>query len=129
MLLIEYILHIWLISMALIPLGFIVIGIIEFIRKTEVKEIVIKLFISFVLYLPATFLSLIYMYAWGNAIADSKGTIVNGVPLAPTIDLTSFVIVFTYIGFGLLLCWFIKKDLVIFLRYFIGSDKKNINNQ
>jgi hypothetical protein len=99
-------------------------GIIDFVRKVEPLEIVIKLTISFTLYLAvsgAVFLfGLISIFVLNNDAAHS-----NDPEVFKSKHLViGFLIILAYLAFGLFLGWFARRDLVNTLREITGNNKK-----
>lgn len=108
---IEYLPTIWLVIVALIPMSFIVIGIINIIQKENIKELAIKFIIAILLYLPFTIFCLIYIASAINSIEDKKRIIVDGKHLSPSMDYQTSGLFLVYALFGLALSWLVKTDL------------------
>ena len=93
-------------------------GIIDFVRKVEPLEIIIKPAISFTLYLAAgeavILFGIISIAAFGH---DSE-------PFKSKHLFIVWLVILAYLGFGLFSSWFVRRDLVKTLRQIIGNNKK-----
>lgn len=121
---IEYLPAIWLFIVAVIPISFLIIGIIKFRNKENIKELSIKLLIAIFLYLPVTIFCLVYIVSTINSIEDTKGIIVDGRHLSPSMDYQTLGLFLGYCLFGLGLGWFLKTNLSRSLTKIIGRPQK-----
>ena len=122
----DFVIIIWLITALVIPLALLMIGVINFIKKAGITEILIKLSIAFFLYLLITLAILIFAFSNIFALLNVAG---DSIPPDPEPFKTNHIavaslIVFGYACFGLALCWFVKRDLMKSLSFITGNNKK-----
>ena len=107
---VEYFPFVWLLIAFLIPITCLIIGLKLFTQNNKTKDVLIKLFVVFLLYLPVTIFCALYAASLVNSFEDAKGTITNGVRGVPALDLATIILFSGHIIFGLVLCWFVNKD-------------------
>jgi hypothetical protein len=108
---IDHIPTVWFLSAIFIPIALLIIGIISLFKKVRFAEVLGKLLVALLLYIPATIFGLTYTVSLINSIDHARGTTINGVRGDPVLDFTSCAVVFGYGIYGLFLCWFVNKDL------------------
>lgn len=122
----EFIIIIWLIFALAVPPALLIIGIINFAKKAGIAEILFKLSIAFFLYFLITFIILIFafsnIFALINRAADAVPPLSN--PFETEHIVIASLIILGYACFGLVLCWFVKRDLMKSLSFITGNNKK-----
>jgi hypothetical protein len=120
----DIVIAVFLILAALIPIILSIYAVIDFVRKVEPLEVNIKLAISFTLYLLVSGAILLFgivsIFVLSNDAAHNNDPEVfksNHLVISSSITLA-------YLGFGLFLSWFARRDLVKTLREITGNDKK-----
>lgn len=120
---------IWITLILFTPLMILVFGVINFIKKERLVEILAKSFIAFVLYLSATTVAFISLLI----IALSSGSPVPSLNEPPSSFEKSFfetesfaiiVVMSIYTSFGIFLIWFVKRDLGNSLSLITGKTEK-----
>jgi ABC-type Fe3+-siderophore transport system permease subunit len=107
------------ISALLIPIALAIFAVIDYRRKTDSLEVIIKLAISTALYLVINLV--VFIIGLVSVFVHDGG----GFDRFETKDLLiPYLILFGYICFGLLLCWFVNRDLVNTLRKITGNNKE-----
>lgn len=101
------------------------IGIINLRRKKSISELAVKFIVAIVLYLPITIFCLFYIASTINYIGDTKGIIVDGKRLSPSMDYQTLGLFLAYCLFGLILCWFLKTDLLKSLTKIVWKPQNN----
>lgn len=117
---IEYLPTIWLFIIVAIPISLLIIGIINFRKKENIKELSIKFIIAIFMYLPVTIFCLVYIASTINSIEDTKEIIVDGKRLVPSMDYQTLGLILGYCLFGLALHWFLKTNLSKSLTMILG---------
>ena len=112
----------------LIPILILAIGIYNFFHKENIKEIFVKSVISLFFYFLFTFalviFFMVYVYSMGNAIGHLSSETSEGSSLVNELRIVSSLVIFTYFGLGIGLCWFAKRNLSNSLSLIVGKSEK-----
>lgn len=119
----------WLSLVLFTPITILVFGIINFIRKERLIEILVKSFIAFILYLSATsvaFISLMIIVLSGGDSVILLNEPMNSFEESffETKSFAIIVVISIYICFGIFLTWFVKRDLGNSLSLIVGKTDK-----
>jgi hypothetical protein len=104
----------WVILIFFTPLMILVFGVINFVRKEKLSEILLNSLIALFFYLLSTgsFILIIMIIFFSSLTGDSTSDEINHKSIGVS-DLVALISVLGYVGFGLYICWFVKPKTLI----------------
>ena len=104
----------------LVPILILIMGIYNYFQNVKITEILVKLIIAFLLYFVFTLAITIFFITYIATLIIVTADAIPPQPMTEPIIVTSITIL-VFMFLGLLLCWFVKRDLGDSLSSIVGN--------